>query len=393
MRHTLATLAAGLCGLALAQDKVTEKPPTKPTVSYPVELSPGDPKSKLAPRYSPPGRQLKLEAKAHPELAGVDHLEARVKVGPNTKSDAGHLIVIARSEKGKPYDRLYVDADGKGKVAVKSIDIKPSVTRGKTWSTFDATVRVNHAKAGAPAVAEDYAVALWVVVEKEGETPDIIRVSRRGYLTGPVKLGEKTFDVVLSDSNTDGVFAPGDWWELRSGDQPGAMRTVGDFAWAGGKAWKFEPEGTAGRKGKVVAFDPGMTEAEDAIKRDRLREDRLAKRAEKPVPFRKDIDDALKEVAKNKGAHFLKFETDWCMPCKEMSALVFTAKEVADAATATGLTCVVIDGDACKDLTEKHAVKAYPTGVLFDADGKEVARYVGYQGVKQMTAFFQKAKK
>ena len=46
-----------------------------------------------------------------------------------------------------------------------------------------------------------------------------------------------------------------------------------------------------------------------------------------------------------------------------------------------------------KDLTEKHKVKGYPTGVLFDADGKEIARYVGYQSVKDTTEFFKKLKK
>jgi thioredoxin-like negative regulator of GroEL len=43
-------------------------------------------------------------------------------------------------------------------------------------------------------------------------------------------------------------------------------------------------------------------------------------------------------------------------------------------------------------LTEKLSVKGYPTGILFSADGKEVARYVGYQSVKQMAEFFKKAK-
>ena len=43
-----------------------------------------------------------------------------------------------------------------------------------------------------------------------------------------------------------------------------------------------------------------------------------------------------------------------------------------------------------QDLTQKHLVKAYPTGILFDAEGKEIARYVGYQGIKETTAFFKK---
>ena len=297
------------------------------------------------------------------------------------------------AKRGKPYDRLYVDADGTGKVAAKPIAITPKVVRKNLWSSFDATLRVNHAKPGAMAAFEEFPVSFWAVVEKEADTPDVLRVSRRGFLTGEVKLGDTAFDVVLSDSSTDGVLGPSDWWEIRS-KTPGkgdAMRTVGDFAWAGGRAWKLELDGTNGRKAKVVSFDPGLTEAEDLVKRDRMREDRLAPRAARPVSFRKDVDAALKDAARNKSAFFLKFETDWCGPCKDMTALVFTAKDVADAAA--GITSIVVDGDERKDLTEKHAVKAYPTGILFDADGKEVARYVGYQSVKMTTEFLKKAKK
>jgi thioredoxin-related protein len=260
------------------------------------------------------------------------------------------------------------------------------------WSSFNAVVRVNHAKPGDPSSLEEYPVALWIVVEKEDEKPEVIRVSRRGFLAGAIKLGAETFDVILSDSNNDGVLGAGDWWEIR-GKTPtdNAMRTVGDFAWADGKAWTLNLQGTNGRKATLAAHDPGLTEAEDAIKRDRMREDRLAKRAEKPVAFRKDVDAAIKEVVQKKSAYFIKFETDWCMPCKQMTELVFSAKDVVDAAG--GVTCVVVDGDARKDLTEKHKVKGYPTGILFDAAGNEIARYSGYQSVKEMTTFFQKVKK
>ena len=111
---------------------------------------------------------------------------------------------------------------------------------------------------------------------------------------------------------------------------------------------------------------------------------------DKPVPFRKDVDTALQDVAAKKAAYSIKFETDWCVPCKQMAELVFTAKDVADAAD--GLICLIVDGDARKDLTEKHQVKGYPTGILFDVSSKEIARYTGYQSVKETTAFFQKAK-
>lgn len=383
MRRLLPAVLAGCLWVSVrADDKLA---------GVPVALTPGDPTSKVAPRYSPPGRQLKLQAKEQKGLAGVDHLEARLSLGPDARTADGHRLVIARGAKGKPYDRLFVDPDGTGKLAAKPVAVEPKVIREKYWSSFDATVRVNHARASAAPAFEDYPIALWVVVEKEGDVPEVIRVSRRGFLTGPARIGTDTFDVVLSDSNNDGVIGPNDWWEVRGkAAAASGMRTVGDYAWAGGKAWKLEVEGTNGRKARLVPFDAGLTEAEDAIKRDKLRDDRLAKRADKPVAFRKDVDAALKDATDKKVPYFIKFETDWCFPCKQMTQFVFSAKDVADAAA--GVTCVVIDGDARKDLVEKYQVKGYPTGILFDAAGKEVARYSGYRSVKEMTGFFPKAK-
>jgi len=377
-------LAVVLCVPVFAEDA-----PAKSPAAIAVELAPGDPGSSGAPRYSPKGTQLKLEAIDAKGLAGFGHREARMKLGPNGSSE--HRLVLAGSEKGKPYDRLWVDRDGDGKLAEKPIEIQPKEIRKNLWSSFDAIVRVNHARPGDKPAFEDYPIALWVVVEKEADVPDVIRFSRRGYLSGPTKIGDATVTVVLSDSNNDAVFGPGDWWEVNAKGKAGEMRTVGDYAWAAGKAWKLELEGTNGRKAKLVPFDPSVTEAEDAIKRDKLREDRLAGRADKPVAFRHDVDAALKDAAEKKQPLFLKFETDWCMPCKQMAQLVFTAEDVADAAV--GVTCVVVDGDARKDLTEKYQVKGYPTGILLDAAGKEVARYVGYQSVKETAAFFGKGKK
>jgi thiol-disulfide isomerase/thioredoxin len=388
MRALLPVLLVACLAMPLsAQDPAGPKPPAP----LAVELAPGEPGSKLAPRYSPKGTQLKLEAADIKGLPGVDHREGRLRLGPNKAAD-GHRLVLARSAQGKPYDRLYLDRDGDGKLLEKPVTAEPKVVRNNVWSSFEATVRENHGKAGAAAAFEDYPLSLWVVVEKEGDTPDLIRFSRRGFLAGTVQIGDGTFDVILSDGNNDGVFGAGDWWELRAKAPAGdGMRTVGDYAWAGGKAWKLAPDGTNGRKAKLVPFDPGLTEAEDAIKRDKLRDDRMAKRAERPVAFRKDVDAALKDAADKKVPHFVKFETDWCVPCKQMAELVFTSKDVADAAA--GVACVVVDGDARKDLTEKHQVKAYPTGILFDAAGKEVARYTEYQSVKETAAFFARVKK
>ncbi len=79
------------------------------------------------------------------------------------------------------------------------------------------------------------------------------------------------------------------------------------------------------------------------------------------------------------------------MPCKQMTSLVFTAQDVVTASE--GILCIIIDGDARKDLVEKHQVKGYPTGVLINGEGKEITRYVGYQSVKATSAFLAKGRK
>ena len=364
--------------------------PKSPPESHAITLAPGAKGSKLEPRFSPKGTQVALKPKAMPGLAGTDHLEGFVVLGPNKQRQ---LIAVARSEPGKPYDLLFIDTNHDGKLTdEKAITTKPNVQREKFWSSFSAKLEVNHAKAGATADWEPYPVSLWIVAEKEAETPTIIRFSRHGYLTGSIKLGDATYDVVVSDSNNDGVYRAGDWWgiQARDGAQGDLGRTIGDFAWAGKQAWKLQLDGTAARSGKLVAFDPGFTAEEDAIRRDMLRADRLAPRAKKPVAFSKEFEAAVSQAKDKKAAYYVDFETTWCGPCKQMDSLVYTSQPVADAAR--DIVCVKVDGDQRKDLTEKLNVKGYPTGILFSADGKEVARYVGYQSVKQMSDFLKKAK-
>lgn len=389
-------LACVLCVLASPPARGSDKTPEAAdgaTESYPISFSPAPEKPAL--NFSPKGTQVKLVPKKMAGLDGVDHLEGRLQLGPHRATGPGQLLVLARSREGTPYDMLFIDAGHDGSVADDApLNTKPNTVRDNLWSSFSVKLMVNHASAGKAPEFEDYPVGLWVVVEKSDERPDIIRFSRRGHLTGAVTLGDMTFDVVLSDSNNDAVFGIRDWWGLRqqTGTRKADLdRAVGDYAWAGGKAWKLELDGTNGRAGKLISFDPGITEEEDIIRRDRLREDRLAVRAPKPVPFLADAEAAIKAATTDKKPYFLKFETEWCGPCKEMDALVFTAKDVV--AVAERVVCIKIDGDKRKDLVEEHGVKGYPTGILFSGAGEEVARYSGYQSVKQTAAFFQKLAK
>ena len=48
-----------------------------------------------------------------------------------------------------------------------------------------------------------------------------------------------------------------------------------------------------------------------------------------------------------------------------------------------------VDGDERKDLLERYAVKAFPTGIMLAGDTNESGRFVGYQSVAKMTAFLK----
>src|SRR3954467_14521386 len=82
------------------------KPPAE---SFPVEFRAGAEGSKLAPRFSPKGTQVALAPKPVPGLAGFDHLEGRLRLGPKWNQGPGQLIVLARSVQERPYDLLFID--------------------------------------------------------------------------------------------------------------------------------------------------------------------------------------------------------------------------------------------------------------------------------------------
>jgi thiol-disulfide isomerase/thioredoxin len=353
-----------------------------------IKLKAGEVDSNLAPRYSPPGKALKLEPFDTPSELGVDGLQAEVVLGAPVEKQAPIKLLVTRTSTEAPYTKLYVDSDGNGKFDEPAVEATLSDLRGKTWSNFNATLKVKYI--GDVTVTEDYPVTFWLTVAAAADRPDVLRVSRRGYKVGELNIGEETVSVVLSDSNNDAVFGEGDWWELRTGDQPSkgnAMRRVGEFTWLGESAFKLEIENAFAGTVRLYPFDPGITRQADELARDPYGADKTAVKAEKPLEFRHDVDAAIAEAAEKKVPCFIKFETTWCGPCKMMTQNVFTAKDVVEAAN--GVMCVMVDGDERKDLVERYEVKAYPTGVMIAADGNEAARFVGYQKVIEMGAFLK----
>jgi thioredoxin-related protein len=82
--------------------------------------------------------------------------------------------------------------------------------------------------------------------------------------------------------------------------------------------------------------------------------------------------------------------SDWCPPCKELHKNVFTNKEFIDYAK-KNLVLVLVDfpirtplpadqQKANNDLAKRFKVKAFPTVIVLDGDGKQLLIDEGYMG-------------
>ena len=102
-----------------------------------------------------------------------------------------------------------------------------------------------------------------------------------------------------------------------------------------------------------------------------------------------DYEAALKEAAKENKMVLLDFTgSDWCGWCKKLQSDTFSKPEFKKFAE-KNLVLVELDFPRGKDqpdslkkqnkeLSEKFGVEGFPTLVLLDSKGKEVARNVGY---------------
>lgn len=74
----------------------------------------------------------------------------------------------------------------------------------------------------------------------------------------------------------------------------------------------------------------------------------------------------------------LKFFTEFCSPCRTMSA------QLAE----LSLDVESIDAIKRRDLVDKYSVMAVPTLIKVDEDGNEIARLRGAQTAEKLKEFF-----
>ena len=368
-------LLAGLAWQPLPQESAAAP-------AFEVRLVAPPPGSK-AIRWSPKGATVALV-----ERDGALH-------GSFALGHRGTRAVAARLEKSagsEHHDLLWIDADRDGELRdAERLRATPNLQRGKWWSSFSTEIAIAMTVAGAQAASRPYPLALWFVEDPQApEAEPQLRWSRRGWTEGWIEIADRPAVVLVTEMQMDGVIDQRDAWAIardRDALLAAPARSLDRHVWLDGVAYRATAIDGDGRSLAFEAFDPGFTEAEERDRDDLYKADREAERAPGPLPFGRDFAAALAAAKSGKQRVFVDFQTTWCGPCRQMEQLVYTAKDVVEAAR--DVVPVVLDGDEQRALVEQYRVTAYPTMLLLDADGKELRRAVGYRGVAAMVAFLR----
>ena len=104
-----------------------------------------------------------------------------------------------------------------------------------------------------------------------------------------------------------------------------------------------------------------------------------------------DLSKAQAKAKEEKKLVFVEFTgSDWCPPCKKLKAEILSSADFAKYAQ-ENLVLVELDfprakeqsqdlKDANKALSQKFGIRGFPTVIVFDGEGKELNRQVGFGG-------------
>jgi len=81
----------------------------------------------------------------------------------------------------------------------------------------------------------------------------------------------------------------------------------------------------------------------------------------------------------------IHFEADWCGPCRRMKTEVLEQAQVLRM-LGTQVVAVRVNSDRHPEIVSRFSVASLPTEVIVNADGKELARYVGGTSVTEYIA-------
>jgi thiol-disulfide isomerase/thioredoxin len=369
-----------------------------------VELSYRAPGNGPAPNFSPKGTQVPLTEIA-PGVALPDGAIRPAKSGV-IQIGSGRSVwipILVTADAGHPKDlcRLYLDRNRNGNYsddgpAVSAIPSLKEKTKA-WWSSFNKVeLAIPYGNNAGGSVTEPYMVNFWAVRDGEG-APGIIRYSVASWRGGTAIVNGIEALVAVMDSDNNAVFDAQDQWSVLAASAPDAAKQVLSYNEARPtNRLMFLPSGekelvlefrNLNPAGKFIEFalvDRPVTKAADRASDDTLASERSRPRTKTPFTWNHvNLDAALVQAKEAGKLVIVDFETTWCGPCKSMDEWIWTDAEVASILNARFIG-VKLDGDIEKELVKKFSVAGYPTGIMLDAAGKEIRRFLGYRSSKEI---------
>jgi thiol-disulfide isomerase/thioredoxin len=395
-----------LVGAALAAAVSLSAQGQPPIIHVPLAYAaPGDgPK----PNFSPKGTQVALAdaAPSAPLPAGaVRPVKIGVMpIGPNRQA---WIPVMATADADHPNDlcRLYLDRNRNGRFDDDGPALSAMPTQNdktKAWWTSINKVELSIPYPGG--AAQPYLVNVWIVRDDGQPAPDVLRYSVGSWRYGTATVNGQAALVAAMDSDNNAVFDAKDMWSVVGADEPkaaNAVLTIDEARETSRMMFlhtadpkkdvvlefrSFAPDGSAI---DFAVVDRPVTKKEDRAGDDLYRDERTRPRATTPFTWGHAFDEAAAKAKSSNRRLMIDFEATWCGPCHAMDQWVWSDAEVAGVLSA-GYVGVKLDADLEKALVKRFNVAGYPTMIVLDPSGKEVARVVGYQSSKDMLAFMAK---
>jgi len=355
-----------------------------------VKLTAQNAQEDKGPKWSPYGQKMALK-----ETNGG--MQTQLKIGDNPSNH--WALRMTKTDKSEHFNTLYIDQNQNGEFEEEEkIDTEPSESRGKIWSSFNATVYTTVTDPWTGEAAKNvYPISLWYVFDPNEENPEeLLRFSRKGWLEGTAEINGVAAKIIMTESTMDAKIDTADNWSIAPQASLKELydyrnnRSVKTHAWLNGAAYRLVEVHPSGMKVILEPHDPGISQVEEAEQLDIYSADKKAARSGEEVSFKEDFQLALDQAISENKNLFIDFEAVWCGPCKIMDKLVYTADEVVAAAKNT--ISVKVDGDDYPDLAKRFGVTAYPTLILLGPDEEIIERKVGYQSVRSMLNFLDRAK-
>ena len=107
------------------------------------------------------------------------------------------------------------------------------------------------------------------------------------------------------------------------------------------------------------------------------------------IKWEENFEGAMQRARTEGKPVLIDFYADWCGPCKEMEARVYPDRNVI--AQSQNWVTVKVNGEKRPDVMQAYGLRAYPTLVFAQSNGKPVNVIQGYYDAPELVAQMQEA--